>query len=115
MKKRVSELINKYQKRLLLDSWEFSFEVASQHDDGENAAATIAINHIYKTGHITVYRVAFERPNNIESIIAHEMCHCLTEPLYIYCHEFLNGKFRTSQDINEQRELLTEWISRLVK
>lgn len=115
MRKRVLALIEKYKKRLCLEIWDFSLELSGQDDDGHHGVASIDVNYVYKTGHIVIYKCAFKKPNELEHIIKHELCHCLTEPLYVYCHEFLNGKFRTHDDINEQREILTEWIAKLVR
>lgn len=115
MKKRISDLIKKYQKKLYLDLWTFTFEVSKDGEDDEGGIASITVNSTYRTGHLVIYKRAFDKPNSIDDVIRHELCHCLTDRLYVYCNELLQGKLRTAQDISEQNESLTEWISILIK
>ncbi len=109
--KKINSLVKKYKKVLYLDDWEFNIKMA---DDNDGAAAWIKPDPVYKHANLTVDHCAFKPPNNIENIIKHELCHCLTETLYRYCIDFLNGRFRGPNDIEDQRELLTDKISKLI-
>lgn len=115
-KKRIKELVEKYQEKLLLQGWDITWTYSEKwaSDDGKAAAQAI-ISHIYRTCDVTVWDSSFTAPNDIEHIIKHELCHCITQPLYEYCYDFINGKFRTLTDIEEQREIMTEHFAKVIK
>jgi len=108
---KVKALIKKWSKRLYIEDWDFTIKIQSE-DDGP--AASIKPDYIYKDATIWISPCAFKKPNNLDHIIKHELCHCLTEPLYRYCIDFLNSRFRASTDIEDQREILTEKIAKLL-
>lgn len=79
------------------------------------AVGTCAVDHIYKNANMVIYQDAFKKPNDIDHIVLHELCHCITEPLYLYCFDLLNAKLRTHKDIEEQREMMTEHFAKIIK
>lgn len=112
-KKQVIKLIDELQDTLLLQSWGFVLVFSKAHED-DGAVATCRADHVYKRAVITIYKDAFVAPNDIKHIIIHELCHCITEPLYVYCVDLLNGKLRTHTDILDQREVMTEHIAKII-
>lgn len=113
-KKAVERLVNKYQKLLLLNNWTIDVKV-SKELQVDNASARVTYNNPdYKMVCIEIYQAAFMQPNSLEHIIVHELCHCLTEKIYLIAHNFLNGHFRTPDEINERREELTEHIAKII-
>ena len=93
----------------------FVFYIKKDYSNENNSVAEITIKPRYLRATIYIYQCAFEDHNNVEEIIQHELCHCLTENLYVYCIDFLNGKMHSCDDIEHQRELLTERISKLLR
>lgn len=114
-KQSVERIIKKYQKKLLLESWDFNVILSKDSVSESNAAAEVYCSPVYRFATITIYKDAFKKPNNINNIICHEMCHCLTEKLYTFCYDFLNSKFHSHNDIEDEREFLTEWIAKIVR
>lgn len=113
-KKKVEQLGTKYRDKLHLGEWHIDFVISDDYDNGDGAAGECRSSHVYRNATITLYQCAFKKPNDLEHIIKHELSHCLTDPLYKYCYDFLNGRFRTHHDIEDQREILTEWIAKLI-
>lgn len=109
----INKLIKKYAKKLNISHWKFNLILSEEKETG--ACADIASDHRYLFATITVYPEAFKKPNDLDEIISHELCHCLTDPLYKYCYDLLNCQLRTPQDIEDQRELLTEQIAKLIR
>jgi len=114
-KSDLDKIIKKYSTKLNLSDWDITLILSKEIDDGKGNIGTCRSSHTYKWAIITIYKDAFRPIENIEEIICHELCHCLTDPLYVYCMELLNGKLRTPQDIEDQREILTEWIAKVVR
>lgn len=111
--KRVERLVKKYKKVLHLTGWDITFEV---FDCGVlESAAEVMVLPAYMSAHIKVDGNAFKPMNNIDHIICHELCHCLTEPMFRAYIDMLNGKFTSPDTVNDMRETLTEQISRLVR
>ena len=97
-----------------LDEWDIDLVVSDEDSSGNEAIGLCTSNPPYLYAKITVFKQAYVAPNDIDETIRHELAHCLTEPLYRYCCNLRNGVMRSPQDIEDQRELLTERISRLI-
>lgn len=110
---KIKDLIGKYKDKLHLKGWEISFELQSDWSK-DGAAATADVDYIYRFCKVTVYECSFHKDNNLSHIIKHELVHCITEPLYAYCFDLLNGKLRTPNDIENRREEMTEAISKVI-
>lgn len=111
--KLIKSLIDKYCERLNLKEWDFEYSLKDQWDN-DGAAARIEVTLDYRWAHIFIYQCAFDKANNLDKIIAHELCHVLTEKFYVYAIDFINGRFHSPLDIESEREYLTERISRLI-
>lgn len=111
-KRLVQSFVDRYARKLNISHWSINIIISNEKDTG--TCAKIKSDHRYMFATITVYPESFVEPNDIEDIIRHELCHCLTDPLYKYCYDLLNGQFRTHHDIEDQRELLTERIAKLL-
>jgi hypothetical protein len=114
VKKRVLDLGKSLIKKMDLESWDITF-VVSKKNNNNGAAAECNPNPRYKFATITIYKTAFDKPNDLEHVIKHELSHCITQSLYEYCYDFLNGKFHAPDDIEFHREQMTDWIARIVK
>jgi predicted SprT family Zn-dependent metalloprotease len=113
-KAQVKKTVKELQEKLKLTHYEIKLTFKKENEDNFKVAAEISISRDYLRARLTIYDCAFDKENDMEHIIKHELCHIITEPLYLYCFDLLNGKLRTSQDIEEQREMMTEKIARLV-
>lgn len=111
--KKLKAITKEYAKLMLLSDWHLDVILSDKEVGDENAAAMVSFSHIYKHGTITFYKSAFKSPNDVHHIVIHELCHLLTEPLYISCIDFLNGKHRSRHDIEDQREMMTEHIAKV--
>lgn len=109
--KKVKALVKKWSKRLYIEDWDIIINLEKDH---ESRSADIRPNPVYKFATMTVYDCAFLKPDKIEDVIKHELCHCLTEPLYEIPMDLINGRFRTKLEIEDQREILTEKIAKLL-
>lgn len=111
-KDKVSKLILKYKTRLNLQSWNIDFQL----EKGEGlSVAEIYIQKRYLKALIKVWPIAFEKTEDLDHIIKHELCHILTFETKSIAYDLLNSKFRTHEEIDEQNEILTETITRLIK
>lgn len=111
--KKATDLIDFWKPKLNLSDWDISFSIVPNNDD--NSIAEVSVQCPYKRAHIYIQDGAFEKPNDISHIVKHELCHCITEPLYVYCVDLLNDKKRDHASINDQREMMTEHIAKIVK
>jgi len=111
-KKKVESLAKKYAEKLNLGHWKINVILSDQKDS--DCCAEIKSDDRYLFMTITVYPEAFIEPNDIDHIIKHEVCHCLTDPFYKAFMDLLNAKFRTHYEIEDIRERLTEQIAGLI-
>lgn len=114
-KKAIQKLIKKHKVTMGLSHWTIDVAV-HKHSTSECGALAISeSNPVYETQFIHFFQDSFVPPSNLENIVKHELAHNLTEPFYLACLDFLNGKFRTHDTFNELRENLTEKIAKLIK
>lgn len=113
-KKQVKDLIEKYKEKLCLQLWDITFKLSGEKSE-TNATAKINVNEVYRSAHITVFKDAFNEEEDIDHIIKHELCHCMTQKFVDMGYDLLNAKFRTHLEIEDEKEKLTEWIARVVK
>jgi len=112
---KVYKLVEKWRCKMMLESWDIDVVISKDRTCYQGGAATCKSDPIYKNALITIYQSSFEKPNNLEHIIIHELAHCITEPLYLICFDLLNAKFRTHIEIENHREILTEHIAKMLR
>ena len=112
-KKRAQNILNKYIK--LLNLGRFDITLKFEKEDNKNGAAgECRIDYKYLWAEVTLFPCAFIKPNDLEHIIVHELCHIIVDPLYLYCFDLMNGRFRTGDQIENERENAVEMITKAV-
>lgn len=111
--KLVSESLRKWIPKLRLTHYDVTFTV-SQEPSGmaEGAAAEINIQVPYLSAHITVYPCAFTHTQHIDEVIVHELCHLITEPMYLFGIDGVTNK--ELPHLESAREQATEHIAKLM-
>jgi len=112
-KTEIKNLILKHQKKLRLDLWNITFDFSETEGNGRQACE-ILITQAYYQAHITIYPWGLKNMNEMDHMIKHELCHIITEPLYYFCIDLLNSKLRTFDQIEHERERMTEHIARII-
>lgn len=113
-KRVVETLLRHYQKLLKLDHWTIDLVISKDENDGNGAAAICNPQWQYESAVITVFQCSFKPPNDIHDFIKHELAHCITQPLYESGMDLLSGKLVTHRELQDQREIMTERISKLI-
>lgn len=113
-----TNLIRKYLSDLRLDQWKVISHFVDENietEDGRIAGAEIRVDITYLRAEIHFYLITLENWKNagidqLKSTIKHELCHILTEQLYLYsCQRYISER-----ELNHAREKLTEHISKLM-
>lgn len=108
---QVLKIIKKYQKILLLQR--FTFMLVYDPKLEENSIMESAVVYPYLNAKISYGKTALEywrEGRDMKPYIIHEMCHSLTDPLYIKAIQ----RYTTSNEINDERETLTDLISHII-
>jgi len=100
------------KKNMHLDHWEIELIFEDKDESEEGWIGVAYPDYVYMKGSVVIYKLGFEE--DMKLLIRHELAHFITQPLYMYCRDLLNGKLRTLRDIEDQREKITEWIARIV-
>lgn len=108
---KAQKLIDKYQKKLRLEHWTIALEMKSGESE---AVAECTVQGDYLKALVSVWPNAFEKTEDLEHIIKHELCHILTAQSRFISYDLLNAKFRTHLEIDAANEVLTEWIARII-
>jgi len=106
LEKEIYKIIGKYQHILLLNR--NTFELKYPTENKESLAECVCnypyLNVIINYGDKLVEK--WKKKEDIVPYIVHEMCHVITDPLY--CKAI--GRYATKDEINDERELLTDYI-----
>ena len=107
----------KYKPILGLQLWEHTIEICDEDNTADDTTiADIGQMQSYLRYKITFYKIAkrlFEDDKEkLERIIIHELCHVLTEPLYVIARTHCPP----AEDchVEKERERLTEILSKFV-
>lgn len=106
-------LAKKYQKLLLLDDHNLTFEY--QKEISKDAAMHHLCRYPYKETTIQYSKYAIElwkekKKEELKAIIIHELCHSVTDPLY--CKAI--SRYVTSGDMEDERERLTDHLANVI-
>jgi hypothetical protein len=109
----ISKKIEEWKSILLLERCEFSIEKKKRQSD-----SYMEINVNYPYLNPTLYYSSqsledfIEKSDDafIEQVIIHEMCHCITEPLY----DKSIRRFVSVEEMKDERELLTDLITNIL-
>ena len=108
---KAQKLINKYQKKLKLEHWSISLQMEKGNYE---AVGECTVQCNYLKALISLWPSAFEKTEDLEHIIKHELCHILTAQTKLISYDLINAKFRTHLEIDAANEVLTEWIARII-
>lgn len=106
--KKYTPFIEKVAKILLLDN-QHPIELKSK--ELKSAWATFDSAYPYKSITINYSHDLTKEPDRkIKDILIHEMCHALTDPLYLKG----NSRYVTTDELNDVREELTDHLANVV-
>jgi predicted metal-dependent hydrolase len=101
--------VEKVMKKLLLDSY---YPASFKFTDLRNAWASFDSIYPYKSLTINIDNKLIEEPDSkIRDILTHEVCHTLTDPLYLKGH----SRYITQDEINDVREELTDHLANIFR
>jgi len=111
-RERVVSLIKEFKRVLFLQHW--TIEVVYSDKDRDNYIADCQVLSAYYASCVTFYPMHYELYKKkdvyqFEKAIIHELCHCITHPLYEEAKK--QGSKVTSDYIDSMREQATEHIA----
>lgn len=108
--KAIMAIIKKYQPVLLLGRNTFALKYGVENKDSvmECVFNYPYLNVVFKYGDELIER--FNNKEDITPYVVHEMCHVITDPFYAKAIE----RYVTKFEINDERELLTDYICNIV-
>lgn len=106
----VMKVIKKYQPILDLNNYTFKLNYPCQNDDAAMECVLIYPYMDAKFNYSDTVVKMWKNKENITGTIVHEMCHLITDPLYIKGE----SRYSSRAEILDEREKLTEIISKLV-
>lgn len=110
--------------RTIVFGGEYKMDILYMEEDKDNRLADIEIDGKYLNFKLNIYPLLEEmykdkKYKEVAEVILHEMCHLLTEPLYELVCNMVEGKFVTSENLEDVRERqtqrITNTISNLIK
>lgn len=106
----IMEIIARYQPILLLGRNTFKLKYGVENKDSvmECVFNYPYLNVILSYGDALIER--FKRKEDITPYVVHEMCHVITDALY----DKAINRCVTKSEINDERELLTDYIANIV-
>lgn len=113
LRRLVLDSIERYQE--ILNAWDYTGKIKYQEEDAEGLAAHIETDRRYLSFIIFIYPLAIKNwkesgDEYMEELMAHEMSHLLTNGVT----DLLLSLYKTDKEVTDERESLTEKISRLV-
>jgi len=109
-KKRVLSCVTKWQRTLILERWDFTFSFAE--DQNSEAAAEVSACSVYLHAEITFYPGTLKEPNDLDSVVCHELIHCVTHALSQCAFGLLSGTHITQSEVTRHWETTTEHLSK---
>lgn len=106
------EILTKYHNLLLLQDRLLHFKY---NEKLQRSLATHDFNYPYKETRINYSKDLYENwergeYDDVKAVLIHELCHSLTDPLYGKA----TNRYVTSDEINDEREALTDHISNII-
>ena len=120
-KKETKALIKEFKNKLLLNNWNINIIFLNDDEIGNQvgwtSAACIDINHRYLTAEIMFYKTHYNLYKmgddyEFKKTIIHELCHILTEPLYLIAR--LSTPPNKEDDLETIREQSTEQLASII-
>lgn len=106
--KKYTPFIEQVAKVLLLDS---QHPIELKAKELKNSWATFDSAYPYKSITINYSQELTKEPDRkIKDVLIHEMCHALTDPLYLKG----NSRYVTTDELNDVREELTDHLANVV-
>lgn len=115
-KKRIVRWLRKWRKNLLLQHWTINVTLNNNpRSDDEGCRADVDTNEAYWEIEINIYPIFWEDPITAqERTILHELSHVLVSPLKLKAYEGRKRSNRRDKAIQQEVELLTEYITNLM-
>jgi len=112
LNKFIMKLVEKYIPILCLERFEILVKSATEKEMSyhNNAEMTCAYPYLGYDLKYCAKNLLGLTKKEIEGVIAHELCHCLTDPLYVKA----THRYVTSEELTDERERLTDNISQIV-
>lgn len=106
------EILKKYHDILLLQNHLLSLKFDPKMED---AWATHSFNYPYKETRVNYSKGLYEmwekkEYDEVKSVLIHEVCHTLTDPLYGKA----TNRYVTKDEINDEREALTDHLANII-
>jgi hypothetical protein len=109
----INKKIKEWKSILLLERYDFAIEKKKRQSD---SYMEICVNYPYLNPTLYYSSQSLEDfigkkdDSFIEQVIIHEMCHCITEPLY----DKSIRRFVSVEEMKDERELLTDLITNIL-
>ena len=111
--KSIKELSGEWQEKLHLTNWQFN--IIFKDKDENNSILSINPCPVYCKAAITVYPVFWKQTQDMkEQCMAHELLHCVLEPLCKLSFDFLNGNLHTAATINDTTENVVQRLATII-
>lgn len=117
-KAHIKKLSEAFRYTIFAGEYDIKTLYMEQEKDGDDprtpTAAEISIDSRYLLATITFYPLVYEwykekRWDDIARVVLHEMCHILTEPLYVFPLKWLNDQ--AHDDLKDVRERQTTRVT----
>jgi hypothetical protein len=118
-RKEASSVIKKWKPRLFLHEWYIDLHYPKEDIDSgvvnSVVMADVETNPVYMTALIRVFPSWMNDScsKKRELALVHELAHCLTDSLYNCGLNLLNGTLVLADELNSEREQLTQRIANI--
>lgn len=114
-KKEVSIYVKKWRLKLFLTDWHFTSVYPHELEAGDGSAASVKMQVEYKEACLKVNPLFWDEPKEKrEMIIAHELCHCIVQPLVQLACDAGDGHAVSGREIDHWKEYVTQHITNAV-
>lgn len=107
--KKLNNLLKKWQKKLLLNSWKLSLEIVDFKRKDFRQSGDIKVNIKKKTATILLTENPFR---NEEEVMVHELMHLVCWNFDIFCEKII---LKTSKPFKGQHGMYMEKLEKIIK
>lgn len=109
----VKDMCSEWQEKFHLGNWQFDITIKEKDED--DSILTINPCPTYSKAAIIVYPLFWKQPpDQQDQAMAHELLHCILEPLVKISFDLLNGKLQTGMSINETTENVVQRLATII-
>jgi hypothetical protein len=113
--KLLEQLFDKWKERLYLEDWEFEVVETKEPPQKDNALLAVEPDPVYLQARIYIFPAfyhAYEEGYDIESLILHELIHCVESETITLMEDMANHKIVTQEQRIAAIERMTQRLTR---